>query len=101
MLLNITDMQAYFSFQPIAFKSVNFQDKAKILPPQIPFRNNNNSNGTCNKKLRNEHVNAFIGLYAFWRRISRSFIRSSKLFCLDSAKRYFKFIYSEPHTELK
>jgi hypothetical protein len=98
MLLNITDMQSYFSVQPIVFKSANFQDKASILPTQIPFRNNNN-NGTCNKKLRNEQVSAFIGFFAFRRRTSRSFIMSSKLFCLASAKCYLKFIYSEPHTE--
>ena len=37
MLLNITEMQAYFSVEPIVFKSVKFRDKA-----QIPFRNKSN-----------------------------------------------------------
>jgi hypothetical protein len=102
MLLNTTYMQAYFSVQPIVFKSANFQDKATILPAQIPFRYKNNNNGTSNKKLRNEHVSAMIGFFAFRRQTSQSFIMTaSKLFCLASAKRYLKFIYSEPHTERK
>jgi hypothetical protein len=50
MLLNITDMQAYFSVEPVAFKSAKFREKATILPAQIPFRNKNNNNGKCNKK---------------------------------------------------
>jgi len=42
MLLNISDMQAYFSVEPIVLKNVQFLENATILPAQTPLRNKNN-----------------------------------------------------------
>jgi hypothetical protein len=49
MLLNTINMQAYFLVEPVVFESAKFREKATILPAQIPFRNKNNNNGTCNR----------------------------------------------------
>ena len=95
MLLNISDIQAYFSVGSIFFKSATFRENAKILSAQIPFRNKNSNNGTVYKKWRKEHVNAMIGFFGFSRqRTSRAFIMNySKIFCLAAAKHYLKLIY--------
>lgn len=64
ILLNLSDMQAYFSVEQTVLKNVKFREKATIMPTQIPFRNKNNNNDKIVKNWKKEHVIVRIGFLA-------------------------------------